>query len=363
METQNDQTTQATQPRIERPSDLLTSSMAVWNNSEELEPIGLQDPKRNVLASYDVVPETLEIGGHPTEYCMLKTTDEGLPVGVPFKPSTYNVLDNKGFIDLISQLCDGLDRLGMKYSLATTGTLRGRGRVFIALAIDGMTEYAVGNRVFNSFLNCLNSVDKSCAVTFSNNTFCVCCANTFSKALTGEDSPFHAKVRHTKNMNVVLSDIPLLVEAWISGNEAIFNKLQAFESFGMSLTQAENTFAAFLAGEKPEAILKIRNLNLIDKLKGLFSHGKGNNGETMLDVFSAVTDFYSHESAGKTKDPFKQMESSEIGDGQTRKVSFFSLLSEMADKTERFDGICKVGEHVLIASNKARKEALEAKAK
>ena len=361
METQDNQTTEIVTPKVKRPADLLTSSMQVWNNSEDLNPITLDDPDRNVLARYDVVPERLEIGGEPTDYCMLKTTDEGLPVGVPFKPSTYNVLDNKAFIALITQLCEGLDRLGMKYSLATTGTLRGRGRVFIALAIDGQTEYAVGNRVFNSFLNCLNSVDKSCAVTFSNNTFCVCCANTFSKALSGEDSPFHAKVRHTKNMNVVLSDIPLLVEAWISGNENIFNKLKAFDSFGMNLTQAENTFAAFLAGEKPDAILKVRNLNLIDKLKTLFSNGRGNKGETMLDVFSAVTDYYSHESAGKTKDPFKQMETSEIGDGQTRKVSFFSLLSEMADKTDRFSGICKIGEHVMIASNKVRKETLEAK--
>ena len=64
---------------------------------------------------------------------------------------------------------------------------------------------------------------------------------------------------------------------------------------------------------------------------------------------------------GKTKNPMKQIETSEIGDSAKRKELFFELLSEMADKTDRFNGVCKVGEHILIASRKAAQEKKNAK--
>ena len=348
--------TTETKPAVVKPADLLTSSRAVWNNHDNLDVIPLHG-ERNVLTTYDYEPQVLRIGEVNTDFKILTTSDEHLPVGVPYK-DTYQVLDNGAFITVIESICQVLEGMGIKWTIATTGTLRNRGRVFIALALDGLDEFKVRDRVFNAFLNCLNSVDKSCSVTFSNNTFCVCCSNTFSAALKPTaDVPFQAKIKHTKGMQVALEDIPLLVEAWISGNEKIFAKLKAFHSFGMTLAEAENTFAAFLSGQRPDTLLKTRSLNIVDKLKGLFSRGAGNNGETALDVFSAVTDYYSHESAGKTDDPFRQMESSEIGDGQNKKESFFELLSEMTDKTEAFQGVCKIGEHVLIASLKAKADS------
>jgi hypothetical protein len=361
----NTQTQEA--PKVEKPRDLLAFSRPIWNGSQGQQvdgSIDLRDPKQNVLASYDYEATPLTLDGKPTRFSMLRTTDEGLPVGIPFDPKTYKVLFNNAFIAVVESLCEALSKLGIKHKIATTGTLRHRGRLFIAVEIDDMSEFNIGGRQFFAFLNCLNSVDKSCSVTFANNTFCVCCKNSFSCALRAEEgSEFHAKIKHTDGMTAALADVPQLIDLWATGNERIFSKLESFNSIGVTSEQAENAFAAFLTGQDTGSILKTRSLNIVDKIKGLFVRGAGNKGETMLDLFSAATEYYSHESAGNTEDPWKQIETSEIGDGAKRKGQFFDLLCGMADTTGQFNGIVKVGNHILIASRKAAKEAKEAKAK
>ena len=72
-----------------------------------------------------------------------------------------------------------------------------------------------------------------------------------------------------------------------------------------------------------------RTFNTVTRLAELFQRGAGNNGETLLDAFSAVTDFYSHESSGGADQPgfrVKQALSSEFGSASRKKQDFFSNL-------------------------------------
>jgi hypothetical protein len=65
----------------------------------------------------------------------------------------------------------------------------------------------------------------------------------------------------------------------------------------------------------------------------LFRGGAGNKGLTLADAFSAITDFYSHESAGEDKS--KQFVSSEFGDGARSKREGMAFLTECLDKSAR----------------------------
>lgn len=364
------ETTETTETTVIQ-MDRLTTSQETWN-SQETSPIELWDENRNVLASYDYEERPLFMGENKTDFKMLVCSDNGQPVGIPFKDS-YHVLGNRAFLDVIEGIMNALDGMDIKYRIATTGTLKNRGRVFLSIALEGFDEFQVGDRMFKAFLNCLNSVDKSCSVVFANNTFCVCCSNTFASALKEtDDTPFHAKIKHTKSMADSLKDIPKIVEYFISGNERILVNLTAFESIGCTLTQAEQVFAAFLADGKGEATLATRSLNMIETMKGLFNHGKGNNGETLLDLFSGATEYFTHQSAGKFDIEaakaqggnglnMKQIESSEIGNGATQKQRFYALLCEMTEKGKLFDSVAKVGEHILVVSRKAQADKREAK--
>ena len=339
--------------------DELTTATQTWN-SKEIAPITLRDPARSVLARFEYVPQAGE--GAFTGYSRLVCSDNGKPVGKPFAGS-YGLLNNDGFMGVIETICAVLDKLGLKWSIATTGSLMERERTFCAIQLAEGGEVVIGGRVFKAFLNCLNSIpsNSGCTVTFANNTFCVCCRNTFAHVLQNKNGEkFHAAIKHTKGMKAALADIPVLVEAYFANNNALFANLKAFSVFPVGLVDAENYFTAFigrtLKGELTDKTeLKTRSANIVETLQGLFVKGKGNNGETALDLFSAVTEFYTHFSAGESEDRLKQYTSSEVGDGYVNKGEFYQWLVKHAQSKASFQAVARVGETLLINYRKGGK--------
>lgn len=339
--------------RVANIPDELTTSVITWNN-KEIQPIALRE-NSNVLNRFEYIPEKLQCGGAETGYSMLRCSDNGKLVGKPFA-GTYGLLNNSDFIGVIESICAVLDKMGLEWTVATTGSLKDRERTFISLQLSEQAEFTIGGRVFQAFLNCLNSIpsNSGCTVTFANNTFCVCCKNTFAHVLHGRDgSKFHAAIKHTKGMRAALNDIPVLVEAYFAGNKALFANLQAFNVFPVSLVDAENYFAAFIGRDlkgnlTDKTQLKTRSANMIETLKGLFVKGRGNKGETALDLFSAVTEYYTHFSAGESDDKAKQFESSEGGDGYISKGEFYAWLVAATQDKSRWQAIAKVGDTLLV---------------
>ena len=68
----------------------------------------------------------------------------------------------------------------------------------------------------------------------------------------------------------------------------------------------------------------------------MFVKGAGNRGESYADAFSAVTDYYTHNSTrGGGKNKANQYYSSEHGLGRMNKSSFWTVVNneELAEKT------------------------------
>jgi hypothetical protein len=299
--------------------------------------------------------------GKPTKFSILTCSDNKAQVGRPFAKS-YSLLDNRNFLAIVEQITAVLDKLGLKWEISTSGSLMERERTFISLKIKGENDKVIiAGREFQAFLNCLNSIPSNagCTVTFANNTFCVCCRNTFASVLHDkEGAKFHAAVKHTKSMKATLSDIPLLVESYFASNKKLFANLKAFSVFPVTLDQAEKYFAAFIGrGVKGELTdkekLTTRSANIIETLKGLHVRGGGNKGETALDMFQAVTEYYTHSSAGGDNIQ-KQIQSSEAGDGLNSKQAFYSWLVAHTQDKAAWSGVCRVGDTLLLAWNKAK---------
>ncbi len=337
--------------------DRLTTSVPTWNNrAGDHSPIALRDGARCVPASYEYIPEKLIFAdGRESGFSQLRCSDNGAVIGVPYNPKTYSLLNNDKFLSVIENIGAQLDKLGVKWSVATTGTLNERGRIFVGLKLENNAEFSVDGRTILSFLNCLNSVDKSARWTFANNTFTVCCKNTFAMSLQGEKgSEFHACGKHSTGMQTALFDVPRMVEAFITGNEALLGKLKAFSVFPVGLQDAEEIFTAWM-GQNADgsamdgAKLSTRGMNIIDRLSYLFVRGQGNKGQTAFDLFNAVTEYYTHESAGKSDDANKQLNSSEMGDGAKAKADFFATLIKLTEGTgNNFRAFAKVGNTILV---------------
>jgi hypothetical protein len=260
--------------------------------------------------------------------------------------------------------------MGLKWRITTTGNLQSRERSFITIQIldESLTTLKIGGREFQAFLNCLNSIpsNSGCTVTFANNNFCVCCRNTFAHCLQDKSgAKLHVAIKHTKGMKLALGDVPTLIQAYFQNNAKLFANLKAFESIPVALGEAEAYFAAYLqrdeaklgTGDLPGNLtdkneLSTRAFNTVSRLKELFGKkATGNNGKDMLDMFSAVTEYYTHESAGETEDQTKQFESSEHGSGAQNKAMFYAWLVRTLNGATKakFSAIAKVGETLLVA--------------
>ena len=343
-------------PGLSNVNDALTCTGKTWNaRFAEVHPvIDINDPATSIPARFEYVEEKFP----DSQWSILRCSDNGQEAGVPFKAKSYTVMNMAKLRKFIETLQAGIEKLGLQVVIETTGTINDRARQFVSFRIDGLDKFTVDGREIHSFLNVLNSIDKSCHVTFANQTFTVCCQNTFAMAKDGQGAPLYGKVKHTAGMDLKLAEVPLIVESFITGNKAIFAKLNEWTAIGMTATQAECLFAAWLG----DAGLSTRSANMIDRLKELFAKGKGNKGETAFDAFNAATEYYTHESAGKSDDTAKQWQSSEQGDGARSKAEFFDYLAKSLASSEIFAGVCRCGDAILVAYRKATIDKATAKA-
>ncbi len=364
--------------------DSLTTAVQTWNSRNPIESIDLRNKEQCALAAWDVTEQPLLLPNSKikTGLSMLVCTDDGLPLGseeeelnrhgVPtgrtlyrgrlaFNPGTYKVFSNDEMLSIVELICAELDKLGVKYRIATTGSVDNRNKTFVAVQIIENEKFSIDGREFLNFLDVLNSFNKSCNITFVNSSICVCCANTFRMALHDDKGAFKISIPHKKNMRNAIAEVPALIHAAFTTQADFAKQLKAWYEFGLNATDAEQVFAAYIGrdaktGEYNErAELSTRAANTVDKLATLFVKGKGNKGQTALDLFQAATEYYTHFSAGESKDASKQFESSEFGSGADNKTEFFSALVGATNSVEKFRGVARIGEKILVAYRAAKK--------
>jgi hypothetical protein len=252
----------------------------------------------------------------------------------------------------------------VKARIVSTGSVRARNLVFLSIEIEEAKSYVVDGREFKNFLSLLNSFDKSCRVTIKDSSICVVCSNTFHAVLNDDAGAMAVSVTHKKNMENALSEVPKMLEAAIKNRASMLKRLKYWASFPVGLVDAENIFAAFIGqadeGEEVKTI-KTRSANIVERLAYLFAKGKGNKGETALDLFQAATEYYTHENAGKravtdsngqTLASAKQIESAEIGDGAKKKLEFFQTLVAITETSDKFQGFARIGDTILTTYRK-----------
>jgi hypothetical protein len=154
-----------------------------------------------------------------------------------------------------------------------------------------------------------------------------------------------ARVRHTKNAAFKLPALANLIDKAI-GVQGEF-ALAMDKLAKVKVSKPEPLFAGFLARDVVDTSkgLSTRSQNITTRLVELYSKGAGNRGENLADAFSAVTDYYSHESSGK-ENRMKQLVSSEYGSGQNAKADFWAIVNN----EDKVDETIQHGEKLLAAS-------------
>lgn len=295
------------------------------------------------LSAWDVVKAAMtEPDGSKSEYCRVVCTDnKSITIGKPVHEETYTLLNNATFLSLVQSALDQIRGA----SVASVGSVCRRARVFVSLKLPALESLAsetltltAAGRTFQFYLSFFNSHDKSAPFGVQLSTVCVVCNNTFNAVLQCADGKLlRLRIPHTKNMEAKLADVPRIIDAFFTSAQQFAEQMNALAMIPITAADAKNFFAGFLVtgsdgsesekSESDQVEISTRRMNQIDRLVSLFVSGKGNNGANLADLFSAVTDYYSHESSGGD-DKVKQIASSEFGNGQTMKSLCWAILKD-----------------------------------
>ena len=294
-----------------------------WHNLTQINEV--LDLKNNWLTKWDIQEVGLKtVGDVEVPFKILTGTDDNQVIGKPFA-GTYTPVSNKAFLDMIGEAISGVKGAVVE----SVGSVNNRGRVFVSLSIKGMDKFKVGKREFLDYLNFGNGHDQTSAVWTNASNTCTVCDNTFSMNLDGEQE-VKCKVKHSKDVIARLDNIVEIIDAY-AGTQAKFKaEFERLMNEPMKTDKARDLFAGWMIrsnNEEGGKDLGPKTLTKVNRITELFEKGKGNSGENRADAFSAVTDYYTHESTRNSgKNVARQVFSSDYGLGRVAKSSFWNVI-------------------------------------
>jgi hypothetical protein len=296
MRTQND--------RVERGRD----GASLYNNS-------LRDWET------DICPMSYSRNGvqYPDHnYARIVASDNGQPISKPFALRSYSPLSNQQFLGTIEAAIAGAG-----HSLELIGTVSDRAKRFASFRLDGLAGFEAGGRSFESSIYFGDGLDQKTVWFYGFATSCIQCMNRFMLSLRGASS----REKHTSGLVVRLPEIAKIIGEAVGVQREFAEAFEGLATVPVSKADARNVYAGFIGGNAEE--LSTRALSTVDTLESLFSRGRGNRGESRADLFSGVTDFYTHSSTiGRNNSKMRQFESSEFGTGAQRKSAFFDIVRD-----------------------------------
>lgn len=281
-----------------------------------------------------------------------RCSDDSKPAGVPVR-DTYTALSNSRFWEIVQNAVGGSGAI-----VESAGTLFDRCRRFVTVKLGTeVDDFKVGERVFKNRFSLLDSIDGSTNFYGVNSSTCVVCANTFGIVMGDKSGEFRFKLRHSKNLLPKIENMEKAIDAFVGVTAQFRVALEVAHEVPLVVPDARALFAGWMA--KEEQGISKRTYNTVGRLTDLFTGGAGNNGETLLDAFSAVTDFYSHESSGGEDQPgfrVKQSLSSEFGSASRKKQEFFRSIFDTSGESPEFDrasfgSLLESGRRVLAAAD------------
>lgn len=283
---------------------------------------------------YKVPDEVLGIDSEDGNYILspdmkqLVASDDFKPIGLPYGKS-YQPTSISTFWNVIEKGLNGID-----YEVVSAGSVDNRGKIFASIKLhDG---FNIGDRDFKDYITVIDSFDKTTAFKVFYTNVCVVCANTYAAALSAGGEV--GRVKHTVNIEDNVHRLIDSIQQFTNASQSNKAALQNAHAQDCSADEAR----AFLMGLETRTTKEISNATVQKnaRMMELFNHGKGNQGQTRLDAFSAYTEFHTHESSNR-KQKGAQSYTSEWGSSARLKTIAFDALNN------KWGDTVKSGEAVL----------------
>jgi phage/plasmid-like protein (TIGR03299 family) len=180
--------------------------------------------------------------------------------------------------------------------------------------------------ITESFLLLYNAHDGSSAVRAKFTPVRVVCQNTLNAAL-GKDGNKEINIRHTTNIETKLKTAHKLLD--IAARTMDYTEKVYIKLAETKVSESEvKAFLDILIPEHADATFNTRRNNILVGIREKFVSGKGNNGETLWDLYNGVTEYVDFDRTVKKNTP--RWIASTFGSGSKIKSDAFRLVSSLA---------------------------------
>jgi len=207
-----------------------------------------------------------------------------------------------------------------------------------ALTINlGDDVIKVNNDEIHAHLNFVSSHDGSLNLKAYDSTIRIVCMNTLRWSLEAAGEVGFT-IRHTKNAEVALQNLPELVNNILKGRVNFKEVMEYLESCKVDSNDALAMAAGYFMVESGADKLSTRSLNAATEITNLFANGRGNKGKSLYDLVNGATEYWtSGQGVGIKADSLTKAYKSEYGLAAEHKNRFVELLANEDSRNEARD--------------------------
>lgn len=274
-----------------------------------------------------------------TPFRQIVSLDDNLPIGNPVSEK-YCLLSNEMILNMIG---DAL--LGTQHTIASLGSVCDRAKAFVSIKLTD--NIVAAGREHETHLNVTWGHGGIMSLIANSGNTCIVCQNTLTMSLSRKGE-FNMQIKHTKNAGDKLIGMSEAIDRHIGVTKEFQLAMDEMDSIKCDQEDARKITAGIITPETFERDTKVstRTINMVNRIAELATSGRGNKGETLADLFNGATDYFTHESSGSGKDPWKQFVSSEFGSASQSKREWFTTLVD-SDATSKAR---KRGEQILLVA-------------
>lgn len=211
----------------------------------------------------------------------------------------YTVSQNHEIVEMVLR---GMERFGDKLTVSKAGSLNGGRKVYMQLAIEGMSK--VADDIIKRYVTIIDSNDGSTSLSIGIGDLTMSCQNQFAKFYKSGD----AKFRHTATLEQKLRTIPMLIETALNVSLRQVDIYRQFVSTPVSQRLAHEMVKYVLGYDREITSMEVlsdkstRAINTMDKLYAHIEKEMAQKGQNVWGLHSGITSFTTHEMSTPKRD-------------------------------------------------------------
>lgn len=318
-----------------------------------------------------------EISFEEDDLLRIRASDDLLPIGRPYNPSSYILNTHHNMWDFVEGI---FNESGQTAEFESAGSFKNRARYYVSASMPEMSVIMNNDNPEYLYMNAFDGCLKDSTLIMGVSTIKPVCNNTVNMSTaqmlecaynTGlvdikdlRKARHFCSIRHTPNFNVELKKAKEIIRMTLLAYHTYAEQIRNLNKVSVTKEEARAIYAGFLfplaesvSMVEDIPLISTKSLNLIDDLVYLFQDGKGNKGASRLDLYNGVTENYSSRPSllndGSEEGNIRLnrfVQSSQAGVFNRKKVEFFEMLSS----NERVEKAFTDGNTVLSAQDQLR---------